>query len=209
MPILDGAHTASGRIFLSFDDGPDPEWTPRILDVLAAAEVRATFFMIGCRARMAPALVRRIVAAGHEVGNHTLSHRHPWCLSRKAAEREVREGGAVLAELCGQAPRWFRPPHGRLRRCMIETAASEGQQLALWTVSAVDWGPLGNAARITQRLARVHADDIVLMHDGRNVHNRPDELLGSLPSFLAQLRRQALQPSVLSERQTNIVRPCG
>lgn len=182
---------AAGPVYLTFDDGPDAQWTPRILDLLAQANVLATFFVIGRLALGQPALVRRIVAQGHEVGNHSWSHRHPWTLPPAAARLEVRDGASAIADLIGRAPKFFRPPHGRLRRCMLEEAQRGGQALVLWDRSAVDWGPLGRASGISRRLHTVQDGDIVLMHDGGGGINRPGELVKVLPQFLAYLKWRA------------------
>lgn len=186
------------RVYLTFDDGPDPEWTPRILDVLAKAGARATFFLVGQAAARQPVLVRRLIAEGHEVGNHTWSHRHPWMLPAHAARREVRDGAAALAGVLGRAPRYFRPPHGRLRRCMIEEARATEQAVVLWNRSAVDWGPWASVERIAARLAGVKVGDIVLMHDGRARLNRPWETAAVLPEFLESLIGRGLIPAALA-----------
>jgi len=189
----------AGRVYLTFDDGPDARWTPRILDILAQANVCATFFVVGRFAREQVALVRRVAADGHELGNHTWSHRHPWTVLASTAREEVRDGAAAIADLIGRAPKFFRPPHGRLRRCMIEEAERGGQTLVLWNRSAVDWGPLGSARRIAHRLSAAQAGDIVLMHDGGRGINRPEELVKVLPEFLSNLSRRGLVPSLLPE----------
>ncbi|AMN45720.1 hypothetical protein ACG33_01080 [Steroidobacter denitrificans] len=186
------------RVYLSFDDGPDREWTPRILDMLEEVGMRATFFMIGRQAQRAPELVRRIAADGHAVGNHTYSHRHPWSMGECAARAEVRDGANALSELLGQPPRLYRPPYGRQRTCMSEQARTQGERLVLWNLSAVDWGPWGTAGRIRRRLAHVRENDVVLMHDGRNRHNRPDELGRMLPGFLRALAHRGLCSCSLS-----------
>ena len=185
------------RVYLTFDDGPDAQWTARILDLLAEANMRATFFVVGRQARAQAPLLPRIVAQGHEIGNHSWSHRHPWTMLPSAARKEVHDGAAAIADIIGQGARFLRPPHGRLRRCMIEAAASRGQQLVLWHRSAVDWGPLGSARGIAARLGAVLAGAIVLMHDGGGGINRPGELVKALPSFLADLSRRGLVPSLL------------
>ena len=181
-----------GCVYLSFDDGPDAEWTPRMLDLLAAQNVKATFFVVGCRARATPALVRRVLAEGHAIGNHSFSHRHPWTLSTTAARNEVRDGAAVIADLTGQSPTLFRPPHGRMRRAMSEAANETGQAIILWSCSAIDWGPLATAQRIATRLAQVQSGDIVLMHDAPAKHNKPHELARALPGFLRELAARQL-----------------
>lgn len=187
-------------VFLTFDDGPDRDWTPRVLDLLSRANARATFFVIGQQALCEPALVRRMAAEGHVVGNHTFSHRHPWVMSKDKAAAQVQDGCRAIADVLGHAPRWYRAPHGRHRPCMTEAAAACGEIPVDWQLSAIDWGPFGTSARIAARLRRVRANDIVLMHDGRNRHNRPDELLQALPAFLEELAGRNLHPAALGER---------
>jgi peptidoglycan/xylan/chitin deacetylase (PgdA/CDA1 family) len=196
-PVRPARPSASAPVYLSFDDGPDPRWTPRILDLLASAGVQATFFLVGRLALERAAIVRRIAADGHAIGNHSYSHRHPWTLRAATAREEVRAGAAALADLTGRAPAMFRPPHGRLRRCMLEEAELGGQQLVLWSRSAVDWGPLGSARGITRRLDATQAGDVVLMHDGGWGINRPAQLLAVLPAYLQSLSRRGLAPALL------------
>ena len=176
------------EIYLTFDDGPDPRWTPRCLEALAQANARATFFVVGRHASKHRDLVRRAAAEGHEIGNHTLSHTHPWTMNDRRARAEVRDGAKAIADILGFESKLFRPPHGARRRCMQEEAAMCGQQVVMWDVSAIDWGWLGTSPRIAKRLARVRKDDIVLMHDGANKHNRPDQMLSVLPEFLQRPR---------------------
>lgn len=184
-------------VYLTFDDGPDPKWTPRILDILAEAAVPATFFLVGRRAARYSALVQRLTAEGHEAGNHTWSHRHPWTLLASTARKEVHDGASVIADIIGRVPKFFRPPHGRLRRCMIDEAERSGQALVLWNRSAVDWGPLGSARGIAHRLSAAQPGDIVLMHDGSGGINHPEELVKVLPEFLSNLSRCGHVPDLL------------
>ena len=188
------------RLYLTFDDGPDPQWTPRVLDILAEAAIPATFFLIGQLAVRHPTLVRRIATEGHEVGNHTWSHRHPWAILPATARKEVQDGAAAIAGIVGRVPKLFRPPHGRLRRCMIEEADRGGQALVLWNRSAVDWGPRGSARGIARRLSEAVKDDIILMHDGRPGINHPGELVKALPEFLSSLNQRGLVPSLFPSR---------
>lgn len=188
-------------VYLTFDDGPDPRWTPQILSVLAAAQMRATFFAIGACARRWPELLRQIREQGHEIANHTFEHRHPWMMSSAAARRQVIDGANAIADVLGSAPRFYRAPHGRDRRCMTEAARECGETPVHWDISAVDWGWLGTAERIAQRLRRVCAGNIVLMHDGANRHNHPEELLRVLPGFLEDLQGRSLRAVPLGEKR--------
>ena len=186
-------------VYLTFDDGPDRKWTPRVLDVLSQAGVYATFFMIGEQAQREAVLVRRVIADGHSIGNHTYTHRHPWTMSARAARAEVRAGAAALADIVGHAPRFYRAPHGRNRTCMTTEAREQGEITVDWDLSAIDWGPFAITDRIANRLWRVRPGDILLMHDGRNRHNRPDQLLRVFPAFLDELQRRDLMGARLCE----------
>jgi peptidoglycan-N-acetylglucosamine deacetylase len=183
-PVLRLPHP---MLALTFDDGPDPEHTPPLLDLLAGAEVRATFFVLGDRAVRHPALVRRIIDEGHAVGSHGWSHAHPWWQSRQSAIEDVTKAAEALADLCGERVRWFRPPFGRLRRCMRIAADLEGQRLVLWSRSVIDWGPFGTPSGIQRRLRAASPGDILLLHDARNKHNRPDATLHALSASLPEL----------------------
>ncbi len=187
-----------GCVHLSFDDGPDVEWTPRILDVLSEAGVHATFFMIGAGAQAAPAVARRVLSEGHAIGNHTYHHLHPWALSPAAARREVRDGSTAIADVTGRPPRLFRPPFGRIRRCMIEEAQRLDQEVVLWNRSAVDWGPFGTARGIARRLSGLQSEDIVLMHDGRGERNKPRILERVLPAILRGLGSAPVRCTLLA-----------
>jgi peptidoglycan/xylan/chitin deacetylase (PgdA/CDA1 family) len=184
-------------IYLTFDDGPDPNWTPQILAALEEAGMHATFFAIGELACREPELLRRVAAAGHAVGNHTFSHRHPWVMSEADARAQVRDGAKALSDVLGRPAFLYRPPHGRDRACMADEARLHGEHVVLWNRSAIDWGWLGTAERIAARLARARENDIVLMHDGQNRHNRPDQLLQVLPGFLTALQRNGLRSCAL------------
>lgn len=183
--------------YLTFDDGPDPAWTPRVLDLLARGDALATFFVIGRLAQAHGPLLRAVHAAGHAIGNHAFGHRHAWTMTRGLARREIREGSDAVAQAIGARPAWFRPPHGRLGPFLVEAARDEGQRVALWSVSAIDWGPLASAPRILARLRRARPGDIVLMHDGPLRHNRPDQTVQVLPELLQSLAGRGISAAPL------------
>ncbi|MEO8936643.1 MAG: polysaccharide deacetylase family protein, partial [Burkholderiaceae bacterium] len=161
------AATARGEIALTIDDGPDPDVTPRVLDLLDALAVRATFFCIGARIRAHPALARAIVARGHAIENHSDIHRHDFSLLGPARlDRELASAQRTIVDTVGIAPRFFRAPAG-LRNVFLQ-AALERQDLALtsWTRRGFDTvgrDPKRVAARLVAGLA---AGDILLLHDG-------------------------------------------
>lgn len=186
------ANAGNGSICLTFDDGPDPAFTPTILDILADYDVKASFFVLGEAAAQFPHLVERMVKEGHSIGNHTYSHQHPWMISSECARQEVTRATEVIKSIIGMTPRWFRPPFGRLRTAMRKQAHQESMETVLWSHSIIDWGYLGSKSGITNRLELIKPCDIVLMHDGKRKHNHPDNLIRCLPQFLRELRKKSM-----------------
>jgi peptidoglycan/xylan/chitin deacetylase (PgdA/CDA1 family) len=178
-------------VCLTFDDGPDPRYTQKILNVLSDYDVKATFFVLGEAAEKYPHLLVNMIEAGHTVGNHTYSHQHPWMISSERAKHEVTRASAVIKDITERVPRWFRPPFGRLRSAMRKQAHAENMATVLWSHSIIDWGPLGTEAGISKRLERIKPDDIVLMHDGKREHNRPDIIIQCLPRYLKSLSERS------------------
>ncbi len=192
---------ARDAIAITIDDGPDPEVTPAVLDQLAAAGAHATFFCIAERARAQPALLRRIVAAGHSVQNHSLHHRHHFSLlGPRALAREIGDAQALLADLGGVRPHCFRAPAG-LRNPLLDPVLHRlGLHLVSWTRRGFDTRE-GRADRVLERLARgLAAGDILLLHDGharRSASGRP-VLLEVLPRLLERGRAAGLRPVTLA-----------
>lgn len=184
---------------LTFDDGPDPVYTPAVLDILAAYNTRATFFVLGEAAAEFPQLVERILAEGHSLGNHTYSHPNPWFTGEEEARQEVLKTSDLIEQITGARPRWFRPPYGRLRFAMRQQASRDNMITVLWSRSIIDWGWMGNARSIRKRMQCIEGGDIVLMHDGQRDHNRPDNLLRLLPGLLASLPGRSLQARSLDQ----------
>ncbi|MBS0505949.1 MAG: polysaccharide deacetylase family protein [Proteobacteria bacterium] len=191
-----------GRIALTIDDGPDPEVTPRVLDLLAEQGLTASFFLIGHRAERHPQLCRAITAAGHRVENHGYSHSHALSLfgpARLAAD--IARAQAVIADACGQAPRFFRPTAG-LRNLFLEPVlARQGLRLASWTRRGYDTRE-PRADVVLQRLTRGLADgDILLLHDGhaaRTGDGRP-VIEPLIPLLAQQLARAGLRTCTLHD----------
>lgn len=186
-------------VCLTFDDGPDPVYTPAILDLLALHNLRASFFVLGAAAERYPRLVERMVNEGHTVGNHTYSHRHPWMISPGRARDEVARGSESLRKITGESPRWFRPPHGRLRRAMLKQVQEENMTTVLWSHSIIDWGPMGTETGVAQRLHDIKFGDIVLMHDGQREHNHPHLIVQQLPKLAEWLGQRGITTVTLDQ----------
>lgn len=160
--------SAQDCVALTFDDGPNPALTPRVLDLLDQHGARATFFCVGERAAAHPALVREVVRRGHAVENHSMHHRlHFSVFGPGRMLRDIGAAQQVLGDLTGQAPRFFRAPAG-LRNPFLEPVLCRlGLQLAAWTRRGFDTRSGDIAARVEQRLTgKLAGRDILLLHDG-------------------------------------------
>lgn len=197
---LPAAAAARGAIALTFDDGPDPEVTPRVLEMLARHGTQATFFSIGERAARYPQVVRDIVAAGHRIENHSQRHRHDFALFGPGRYlREIRAAQDTLGELSGSAPLFFRAPAG-LRNPFLDYALTQLQlRLVSWTRRGFDTHS-SNAASVTARLTRgLRAGDILLLHDGHaaRTHQGVPVVLEVLPRVLETIRAAGMHPVTL------------
>jgi peptidoglycan/xylan/chitin deacetylase (PgdA/CDA1 family) len=201
---LPEAAVRRGEVALTFDDGPDPEITPRVLDRLDERSVRASFFLIGQRARAFPDLAAEIVRRGHRVENHTWSHPHSFAFFLPPAlNREVGRAQETLEEIvgaigAGQAPRLFRAPAGIRNPCLDPVLAAAGLTLASWTRRGYDTVDR-QAGRVAARLlSGLAAGDVLLLHDGptvaRTESGRP-VVLEALPRVLDGIARQGLTPA--------------
>ncbi|MEW6707118.1 MAG: polysaccharide deacetylase family protein [Pseudomonadota bacterium] len=193
---LPAASARRGEIALTIDDGPDPEVTPAVLDLLDAHGARATFFCIARHAEAHPALAREIVARGHSVQNHSHAHRHNFSLlGPRGFERELLRAQQALADITGERPICFRAPAG-LRNPFLDPVLHRlGLTLVSWTRRGFDTRE-ADAQRVLARLQRgLAAGDILLLHDGnaaRTAQGRP-VLLEVLPPLLNTCREAGLR----------------
>jgi peptidoglycan/xylan/chitin deacetylase (PgdA/CDA1 family) len=181
---------ARGEVVVSLDDGPDPETTPRVLDLLEGRDARASFFAVGARAAAHPELVREIVGRGHRVENHTWSHSHAFSvLPPRVTAREIDRAQQELGTLAGRAPRWFRAPAGLRPPWLEPLLRRRGLALASWTRRGFDTVD-GDAARVASRLTRkLRAGDVLVLHDGPG-HR---VVLEALPRVLDAIDRAGLR----------------
>jgi peptidoglycan/xylan/chitin deacetylase (PgdA/CDA1 family) len=178
---------AGGSVCLTFDDGPHPENTPAVLDVLKKEGVSATFFVIGQRAQRYPRLVRRMAAEGHLIGHHSFSHAEPGRTTARQLLEEVGRTQELLARLVGRPSPWFRPPKGKVTARKLWRLWRAGQRVVLWNVDPKDYA-CRSAAEVRAWFARrpLEGGDVVLLHDSH------PHAAGVLPELIHAARRRGL-----------------
>ncbi|MFG2516299.1 polysaccharide deacetylase family protein [Streptomyces sp. NPDC048584] len=177
---------AHGRtMVLTFDDGPDPRYTPQILDTLARYEVRAMFFVCGEMAAYNRDLLARMADEGHVVGNHTWSHPLLTRLRRSRIRSEMERTSDVVERAYGERPEWFRAPYGAWNRAAFQLGAELGMEPMAWTVDTLDWTTPGTRT-IVDRVAEGAAPGVVVLsHDaGGNRSQSVRALRSYLPELL-------------------------
>ena len=168
-PVFIEAATQEKIVALTFDDGPYPPYTQQVLNVLKENGVPATFFVVGKNVERYPELVKRIVAEGHQLGNHTYSHPDLLKLDRGQIAAEVDKTQRLLFEITGRVPDIMRPPHGFRDAVVMEVMAERNLKVVEWSVMCRDWVNPG-VETITRRVvSKVKSGSIILLHDGDGV----------------------------------------
>ena len=209
--------TSPSKLALTFDDGPNPAITPKLLDLLDRYQAKATFFLIGRFVRECPELVKETVARGHALGNHTESHLNLFKLSPAQVTVELRLCHNAIANAAGAPAKWFRPPYGFRNPWVIPTAQELGCQTVMWTLIPGDW--LGRPAEwLIRRMQPIaeHArrnaagrhlagtrrgGDVLCLHDGshRGLNADRSRMLAGLEYWLPRWRALGLQFVTMDE----------
>lgn len=178
---------------LTFDDGPDPLYTPHILATLRRHDVHAMFFLCGEMANDNQDLVRAIAADGHVIGNHTWTHPLITGLSRGEARDEIERTSEVIGRTAGDAPLWFRAPYGAWNRNAFEIGAELGMEPMAWTVDTLDWETPGTETIVRRVMDGAAPGVVVLSHDAGGDRSQTVE---ALPRYLPRLIDQGYRLTV-------------
>lgn len=183
-------------VMLTFDDGPDPEYTEPLLDVLAVNGVNATFFLLAEKANCYPQIVDRMIAEGHQVAFHALNHRNMWLQTPWSTRKTFRDGLNIFHRH-GWNPRYYRPPFGNLNPWTLHYMRGSGLELQLWSVMAQDWRSDHTSEVILSKLReRTGAGSVICLHDsgeGSAAPGQPEQTIRALESFLPQMRKRGFQ----------------
>ncbi|WP_078553460.1 polysaccharide deacetylase family protein [Bacillus alkalicellulosilyticus] len=191
--VLSGPATTN-KIAITFDDGPDPRFTPQVLEVLQQYNVPATFFVMGSRAIAYPELTRRMVEEGHIVGNHT--YWHPNLVKQgdlATLETEVMKTEDTLNDILGYRTKLFRAPYGFLYNELVEKLAELNYTVVAWSVDSLDWRELGATETAINVLSNMHPGAIILMHDGGDWDADRTSTIESLHQIIPQLQEQGFE----------------
>jgi peptidoglycan/xylan/chitin deacetylase (PgdA/CDA1 family) len=184
---------------LTFDDGPDPIHTPQVLDILAREGVRASFFLIGRRAAALPEIARRIAADGHDLGNHTWSHRSLWAASPAETRYQIGRGHEAIRTAAGRPPRFFRPPWGMTNLAMFGALRRLGTPCVFWTLQTEGRRPADPERQLSRAARRVGAGAILDLHDADGVAGAGARLVEALPRLIELLRHRGYALAPLRE----------
>ena len=150
------------KVALTFDDGPHPVYTPKLLEGLRQRGVKVTFFVIGESAERYPEIIKQICEDGHEIGNHTYSHVQLTCISKEKAIDEIEKTNRIISDACGTSPRYIRPPYGSYNKKLSEET---NLTPVLWTVDPRDWSVLNTQKVVSHVVNRAKNGDVILLHD--------------------------------------------
>lgn len=194
----------SSRVIITFDDGPDPRYTPRVLDVLRAAGVRACFFVVGEKARRHPDIIRRIVTDGHEIGSHGFRHRLPWLLGPVGTVREMMESYRAIEEITGSPPAAFRPPWGLFNLFSYISRLLIRQRVVLWSFMSWDWTRGATTENIEKKVRkRLNGGSILVFHDSDTEPGAspgsPDKMISALPGIINELKERGYQITLFGD----------
>ena len=178
------------KVSLTFDDGPNADATPRILDALGEHSIKATFFILGAHAERYPELVRRIVTEGHQIGNHGYFHRKLHFKSPFYVKRDIVLGKRAIERASGDMPRFFRAPHGFRSPWVTAIARSLGERTIGWSLGVWDTDRPGVQSIVDRTIEGTKPGSIVLLHDGDgyNVNGDRTQTAAAVPEIITRLR---------------------
>lgn len=184
------------KIALTFDDGPHPENTPKILDILDEYKIKGNFFLVGNLAKRYPEIVKRIHRSGHLIGNHTYTHRSIKEKSIGWARGEIEKTHNIIKEITGEHPYYFRPPQGIFNPKFYKVAEDYGEYVVMWSIDTHDYKKPGVDVIVKNVLNNIHPGAIVLFHDGGGDRS---QTIKALPEIIKNLKKKGYTFSTLSE----------
>lgn len=186
------------RVALTFDDGPDRQWTPAIANVLNQYGVKGTFFVLGQMVDQNPDILQQLVRAGHEIGNHTYSHRQLPTLTQQQLEEEVNRTENAIYRAVGIRTQLIRPPYGELSDSVIQYLRDQGYKIILWNVDSLDWSGIPASDIVSNVLAHTTPGSIILFHSAFG-RNGLSNTVQALPRIIQTLQQNGYSIATISQ----------
>ncbi|UJF32419.1 polysaccharide deacetylase family protein [Paenibacillus hexagrammi] len=190
--VVSKVQTTQKLVALTFDDGPNPVYTPQVLDVLKQYDAKATFFVLGKRVQMYPQIAIREVNEGHEIANHTYDHHFLRHVSPNKLKEEIEQTQDIIFDITEQVPHVFRPPGGYYDQSLIELAKQDRFTVVMWSwyQDTKDWKKPGVDKIVSSVLTHIHNGDIILFHD---LQGDCSQTVEALKILLPELKKQGYQ----------------
>lgn len=187
------APSAKREVALTFDDAPDANFTPKILDVLKKEGVKATFFVVGNRAQAHPDIVRRMMKEGHVVGNHSYSHANLIKINDMEFRNQITKTDRLIKTYAGYVPHLVRPPYGNISEEQLKWLKSQRKKVVGWNVDSLDWKGLNADQVATNVLAHVYPGSIVLQHSAGGTGEDLTGTVRALPKIIRELKKDGVK----------------
>lgn len=189
--------TPHKKVAITFDDGPSPIWTPKILDELKKANIKATFFMIGHHVKKYPDVARRVALEGHQIANHGFAHSVLFYYTPDELEEDIKYSELVIKETTGQATTCFRPPKAMITHREKEKVKSMGYHVVLWSLNSKDWVTFDDKYIVRYILRHIQNGDIILFHDSGGVLKTEggdrSETVSTIPLLAEKLKERGFE----------------
>jgi len=194
-------------VALTFDDGPSPVWTPKILDELKKAGVKATFFMLGDHVEKYPEIAKRVAQEGHEIENHSYDHHVLFYYKMEELEKEIKDTEKIIQDVAGQTTRYFRPPKAWLTDQEKKKIKEMGYEIILWSLNSKDWVTFDDKYIIKYILRNIRPGDIILFHDSGGVFSIEGgdrkETVKTIPRLVEKLKERGYKFVTVTELLNN------
>ena len=190
-------------VALTFDDGPSPIWTPKILDELKKVNIKATFFMLGEHVAKYPEVARRVAEEGHEIGNHTYDHHVLLYYKLEELEKEIKDAERIIQKVTGKTTRYFRPPKAWLTAQEKKKISELGYKVILWSLNSKDWVTFDDKYIVKYIVRHIKPGDIILFHDSGGVFSTEGgdrhETVKTIPRLVEALTKKGYRFVTISE----------
>lgn len=187
-------------IALTFDDGPDEDFTPQVLDVLKKYDVKATFFVVGEKVGWNPELLKREYNEGHEIGNHTFTHINVSKRGYGDIDKEISDTQQAIKKLIGEEPKLFRPPYRAISKEMCSIIRKKNMNIVLWSnLDPKDWSNPGVYYIVNTITSKVQNGNIILLHDYNNLRNSKSQTVQALDAVIPKLKEMGYKFVTVSQ----------